>query len=149
MPTAANQQVLERPAAIVSDSSSTVILHPKPTYAQPTANRSRLFSSFPQIRPEHRPAKQMGSQQEIQPKIHTFERASRLQSLSDSTGSDGDTTDEDVDILSTDDDEIMHPQSAIRTGIKDVEIPAELSARFPEDIVFGASLLLSFQHSAI
>ena len=91
----------------------------------------------------------MGSQQEIQPKIHTFERASRQQSLSDSTGSDGDTTDEDVDILSTDDDEIVHPQSAIRTGIKDVEIPAELSARFPEDIVFGASLLLSYQHSAI
>lgn len=81
-------------------------------------------------------------------RVHTFHWECNQRGTDDTGTSDGDTTDEDVDILNTDDDEIL-PQHAVRPDIKDIQIPAELSARFSDDVVFGASLLLSFQNSAI
>ncbi|CAL1695045.1 unnamed protein product [Somion occarium] len=59
----------------------------------------------------------------------------------------GDTTDDEVDIVTTDDD--LPVKTSIASARRDIRIPPELRARFSADVVLGASLLLSFQRSAI
>ncbi|KAK7695292.1 hypothetical protein QCA50_002482 [Cerrena zonata] len=150
--TVANRQTSKPPATLSSDSSSHIILQPTPILAQPIVNQT--FTSFyPKPLPTEKPIKRVTRPMESRPeRTQVFEWKPYQRGMNDldnsTNSSDGDTTDEDIDILNTDDDDIL-PQPPVQTNIKDIQIPAELRSRFSDDVVLGASLLLSFQNSAL